>query len=311
VDVHRGVRPQPDQRPRRTINVLTVHWRSAKWIDVQLDYLQRYANGPYRVFASLNGIADDGPPGRFHYASDLTGTHAEKLNELAALACSESDPSDILLFLDGDAFPIAPLEPWISEVLCSYRLAAVRRDENLGDPQPHPSFCVTTVALWQELKGDWRPGGTWTDPFGQECTDVGGTLLHQLRDMGIDWLPLLRTNTSNPHPVWFGIYDHRVYHHGAGFRNRASRVDVRRKTLLEPSPEQPSLGTLRLAMRDRPGHLLRRLPHHLRMVPFALRRTVALRRALRQHQRLDLYEQHLLERLRRDPTFYRELDAAM
>ena len=259
----------------------------------------------------MNGIEDTGPAGRFHYVGDLAGTHAEKLNELAAIAMAQSEPSDVLLFLDGDAFPVAPLHPWISDVLHSYRLAAVRRDENLGDPQPHPSFCVTTVALWEELGGDWRPGGSWTDTFGQERTDVGGTLLHQLRDKEMDWLPLLRTNTRNPHPVWFGIYDHRVYHHGAGFRNRASRIDVRRKILLEPSSERPSLGTLRLTMVDRPTKLLRLRPRHLGVIPVALRRTMALRRAVRDQERLDRYEQGLFHRLRQDPTFYRELDAVM
>jgi hypothetical protein len=289
------------------INVLTVHWRNPRWIDVQLDYLRRHTGTPYRIFACLNDIEDTGPAGRFHYVGDLEGTHAEKLNELAAIAAAQSDPADVLLFLDGDAFPVAALHPWISDVLRSYRLAAVRRDENLNEPQPHPSFCVTTVALWQELGGDWRPGGFWTDIFG-ERTDVGGTLLQQLRDKDVEWLPLLRTNTRNPHPVWFGIYDHRVYHHGAGFRNRASRVDVRRKTLLEPSSESPSLGTLRLTMAQRPAKLLQLRP---RVILDALRRTVALRRAVRTQDRLDRYEQGLLHRLRHDPTFYRELDANM
>jgi hypothetical protein len=195
-------------------------------------------------------------------------------------------------------------------VLRSYPLAAVRRDENLGDPQPHPSFCITTVDTWRTLKGDWRDGGTWIDPFGQENTDVGGTLLHQLDDAGIEWLPLLRTNTRNPHPVWFGVYDHRIYHHGAGFRTRRSRVDVHRRDAIRPSSERPSVGTLRQKIVDDPRTLLRVRPRHLLTAMAAVKRTIALHREARSRLRLDKYEEDTFARLVRDPDFYREFDKA-
>ncbi len=200
------------------INIVTVHWRSPRWIDPQLSYLASTIDTPYRVFASLNGIADHRLSDRFHFAADLEGSHAEKLNALAAVVLAEADPDDRLVFLDGDAFPVRPIGRWMDDVLDSYPLAAVRRDENLGDVQPHPCFTFTTCRFWADLGGDWREGGTWTSASGQETTDVGGTLLHQLRDGGHDWLPILRTNRHNPEPLCFGVYGHRVYHHGAGFR---------------------------------------------------------------------------------------------
>jgi hypothetical protein len=224
------------------------------------------------------------------------------------VAMAESDPADVLLFLDGDAFPIRPLHPWISDVLGTHRLAAVRRNENMGDPQPHPSFCITSVATWRDLGGDWRDGGTWINPVGEETTDVGGTLLHQLHDAGIDWLPLLRTNTRNPHPVWFGVYDHRIYHHGAGFRSRRSRVDVHRRDAMRPSSERPSVGTLRMKVMEDPGTLLRVRPRHLRVAKDALERTVALHGEARQRRWLDRYELETFNRLARDPAFYRDFD---
>ena len=200
------------------LNVVTVHWQSPRWIDPQLAYLERNVEVPYRVFASLNGIDDRRHRDRFHYAADLEGTHAEKLNALAATVIERSDADDLLVFLDGDAFPVRPVGRWMDEVLGAYPLAAVRRDENLGDVQPHPCFTFTTCRFWAELGGDWREGGTWTSAIGATTTDVGGNLLHQLAAGDHDWLPILRTNVHNPEPLCFGVYGHRVYHHGAGFR---------------------------------------------------------------------------------------------
>jgi hypothetical protein len=290
------------------INVMTVHWRTAKWIEIQLDYLQRNIGVPFRVFAALNGIDAPGLQERFHYAADLDGSHPDKLNQLAVMAGSQSDPGDVLLFLDGDAFPVRPLQPWISDVLDHHELAAVRRDENSGDPQPHPSFCITTVATWQKLGGDWREGGTWVNTAGERCTDVGGTLLHQLADARVDWLPLLRTNTYNPHPVWFGIYDHRIYHHGAGFRYRYSRADYYRDATIKPSEERPSIGTWRSKLREDPASALRLRPRHLRQAVGALRRSAALRQEVRNRRRLQTLAQDTFRRLSDDPDFYLEFD---
>jgi hypothetical protein len=290
------------------INVMTVHWRTAKWIEIQLDYLQRNIEAPFRVFAALNGIDDPALHERFHFAADLEGVHAEKLNRLAEIAGAESDPSDVLLFLDGDAFPVRPLHPWISDLLDHHQLAAVRRDENSGDPQPHPSFCITTVATWQKVAGDWREGGTWVNPEGEECTDVGGTLMHQLAEAGIDWHPLLRTNTYNPHPVWFGIYDHRIYHHGAGFRYRYSRADYYKDATIKPSDERPSMGTWRSKVRKDPASLLRLRPRHLRQAAGVLQRTAALRQEARKRRQLRTLAQDTFRRLSGDPDFFLDFD---
>ncbi len=215
------------------LHVVTIHWQSPRWIDPQLAYLSRNLSGPHRVVASLNGITDPAMWRQFDVAVELEGTHAEKLNALAALVLDQAEPNDRLVFLDGDAFPVRPVDVWIDGILRGHPLAAVRRDENLGDRQPHPCFTVTTCGFWAELGGDWREGGTWTNSAGDTTSDVGGTLLHQLAAGGHDWLPLLRTNTHNPEPLWFGVYGHRVYHHGAGFRPPVSRVgDHAEQTLL-------------------------------------------------------------------------------
>ncbi len=298
------------------LNIVTVHWRSPKWIEPQLSYLARSLDVPYRVFASLNGIADRRLWDRFHFAADLEGSHAEKLNALAAIALEQSDPDDRLVFLDGDAFPVRPIGAWMDDVLGAYPLAAVRRDENLGDIQPHPCFTFTTCRFWAQLGGDWREGGTWTLATGEETTDVGGTLLHQLRDQGHDWLPILRTNVHNPEPLCFGVYGHRVYHHGAGFRTPVTRVGTIDAT---PPPGSTAWGTsleglARRAVRRpsliasvRPGDV----PRIGRAAQVSLGKQTRRwqeRRRIRQLAATERRQDAVFERLVRDPGFFTAFD---
>jgi len=214
------------------LHVATVHWRDDRWIEPQLEYLGRHVEQPFRVWADLEGVG--APADTFHHVQDLASTktfengifsHTEKLNALAEAIAAEAAPNDLLLFLDGDAFPIAPLDAFLEQTLARMPLVAIRRDENLDDQQPHPSFCATTVGFWTELGGDWNPGYTWKNAAGKNVTDAGGNLLGLLRDRGANWEPLLRTNRVNLHPLWFGVYGDLAYHHGAGFRGGLCRRD--------------------------------------------------------------------------------------
>ena len=152
--------------------------------------------------------------------------HAGKLNLMAAEIGAVGTPDDIILFLDGDAFPIADPMPAIHQALSESDLLAVRRAENSGDPQPHPCFCAIRVSEWQRLQGDWSPGMLWTNNAGKLVTDVGANLYGSLLRTGSDWTPLLRSNRWNPHPLWFWSDGHLGDHHGAGFRpGKSSRAD--------------------------------------------------------------------------------------
>ncbi|MCU1429179.1 MAG: hypothetical protein JWL83_3179 [Actinomycetia bacterium] len=235
-------------------HVVTVHWRSDAWIVPQLQYLRRHLPAGTRVYAALHGV-DRKWFGEFDWAGDLDGTHAEKLNQLAAIVSRDAAPDDHLVFVDGDAFPIATVD---ASLLVTVPLVAVCRAENLGDPQPHPCFCVTTLACWNEIAGDWRPGHTWVNSEGETVTDVGGNLLAALERHGVSWRPLLRSNRVDLHPLWFAVYGDLVYHHGAGFRERISRIDG----IAETNPRLaaarsrvpnavPVLGRLERAMRYR------------------------------------------------------------
>lgn len=195
------------------IHVLTVHWKRPDWIEVQRRYLDRFMGEPFRLVACVEEI-----PEPFHRAFDQVvpsiGGHADNLNHLAQVVLSDAAGDDLLVFLDGDAFPIADPMPVVRERLAAADLTAVRRDENAGDRQPHPSFCAVSVQVWRDLPGDWSAGWEWRPGR----TDVGGNLLGLLERSGRTWSPLLRSNRHEAHPVLCGIYADIVYHHGAGFR---------------------------------------------------------------------------------------------
>jgi hypothetical protein len=217
------------------IHLATVHWQSDRWVDIQHRYLERYLDRPYRLYAVLDeGTATRADRFDFHFMEDKVEPanktedrvwHSDKLNFLSRRIGERAAADDILVFIDGDAFPIAPLGPAIERLLSKRPLAAIRRDENLLDPQPHPAFCVTTVGFWQEIEGDWSAGYQWQVEDGSKYTDVGGNLLKLLEERGLEWTPLTRTNKVNLHPLLFGVYADLVYHHGAGFRISWTRRD--------------------------------------------------------------------------------------
>jgi hypothetical protein len=207
------------------IHVVTVHHRSPRWIDVQVGYLRRHLCCPFRTYASLEGI-DPAWYDRFDVVVPSAGRHAGKLNLLARVVLDEADPDDLLMFIDGDAFPIADPLPTVEAALASADLVAVRRDENLGDRQPHPCFCVTTARTWAEVGGDWSNGPSWINTKGREVSDVGANLMWLLERSGRTWAPLLRSNRQDLHPVLFAVYADVVYHHGAGYRPMITRVDA-------------------------------------------------------------------------------------
>ncbi|MGO9470672.1 MAG: hypothetical protein ACLQIB_04600 [Isosphaeraceae bacterium] len=214
------------------IHIATVHWNDARWIDIQDRYFHEFLSEEFRVYAFLNGIGDVAAyRDKFFYAStEPIESHAIKLNLLADIiyAYSESD-DDLIMFIDGDAFPVGDVVSFARRAIGEFPMLAVQRLENLGDPQPHPCFCMTTVGFWKRLGGDWKSGYEWRNSDGESVTDVGGNLLGLCEREGVRWLPLHRSNRLNLHPIWFGVYHDLVYHHGAAFRTHpCSRLEASR-----------------------------------------------------------------------------------
>jgi hypothetical protein len=267
------------------IHVATVHHKSDKWIRPQVDYLRRHLHEPYRVVANLEGVAP-GHEHEFDRIIEAKGRHAGKLNLLAAEIVAEARPDDLIMFLDGDAFPIADPMPSVHKALEESVLIAVQRRENGEDKQPHPSFCVIRVADWDRLRGDWSMGHCWETEWGEKVSDSGGNLLAALERAGDSWTPMLRTNKVNPHPLWFAVYGDIVYHHGAGFRIPVAR------SISAGQPRRWDTGE-RLPVVGLP---IRKLDS-ARIKAWEDRQMAASRKL----------GDGIFERLMRDPDFYREL----
>jgi hypothetical protein len=266
------------------IHVATVHYQSNKWVDIQLAYLRRHLHEPYRVVASLEGVPGNHEAKYDRVIPALEG-HPGKLNLLAAEIVAEADPDDLIMFLDGDAFPIVDPMPKVRKALETSVLIAVRRDENGGDPQPHPCFCVIRVEDWDAIRGDWSMGHCWQMPDGRMTTDAGGNLLASLERRHLPWTPMLRSNTFDLHPMWFAVYDDIVYHHGAGFRNPMSRsIKQGRPKRWKRGERIPKLGRVVRLVDD---HRDKRW----------MEATIAANRRL---------GDEVFDKLARDPDFYRE-----
>lgn len=212
------------------IHIATVHWETDKWVDIQLNHLQKNISQPFRIYAFLSGDASKHRRKFFYASTEPIKEHAIKLNLLADIISQCANENDPLIFIDGDAFPINPLDDFVPSTLKTFPLAAIQRIENLSDIQPHPSFCLTTVGFWRRIKGDWAEGYQWLSQGNIRRTDVGGNLLKILEDENVQWLNLHRSNPSPYHPIFFGIYNNLIYHHGAGFRDPMSRYDRLKST---------------------------------------------------------------------------------
>jgi hypothetical protein len=289
------------------LHVATVHWKDDRWIDPQRRYLDRFVEQPFRLWADLEGIDPEAHRGRFHHVQDLAATktfengifsHTEKLNALAEAIALKAAPDDLLLFLDGDAFPIARLDGFLDQALARMPLVAVRRDENLDDEQPHPCFCATTVGFWTAVGGDWNPGYTWKNAAGKDVTDAGGNLLGRLRDRGADWEPLLRTNRVNLRPLWFGVYGDLAYHHGAGFRGGLCRRDREAIGRVPEPPPDPAAG----------ASLIERLGWHVRVRKWAwIDKRPVVRRERKTLRRNKELSDRIYSEIQRDPGFWRRV----
>jgi hypothetical protein len=278
------------------IHVATTFWNDPQWIDIQLGYLNIHIAEDFRVYAFLNGFDTTPHRSKFFYAStEILGEHAVKLNLLADVIIShKQSDDDLILFIDGDAFPIGDIAGFARAALADFPLLAVQRLENDGEMHPHPCFCMTTVGFWRRLGGDWKEGFQWKDIRGEMVTDVGGNLLGQLNRAGIRWLPLHRSNRVNLHPLWFAVYHNLVYHHGAGFVEKLCRKDGK---------DAYDLATLTSSQRIQ-AQILNRITYR-RGFGWMRRFSPTEQRAEAQLRHTRFLHAEMMESLKHDPTFYR------
>lgn len=206
------------------INIVTIHHGNSKFIDVQDAYLKKYTNEGYRVFAGLSNCPADYKTK--HHSVDtlkgVSGHHHLRMNHLVKKVLQTADPNDLLVFMDGDAFPVKPWVADIRKLLQTNKIVAVQRKE-IGDTFPHPIFLCTTVKFWKDNRLSWE----FTYKNIVKCQTSGPALEAWINEHKIPWYPLNKTNNIMTHPIFFAVYEY-IYHHGAGFREMITGVDYRR-----------------------------------------------------------------------------------
>lgn len=212
------------------LRIITIHHDTDAFVEIQAIYLKKYIKEEYTVFSGMSGIEIDkfvkkrnsGEEIYKNYSfADLKNTthqHYLRMNLLydALNKSGQLKDDDVLIFLDGDAFPI-------NEVTFSsfkeFPVQAVSRRENiepaLNDkykPYPHPVFFATTVSFWKEHNM------TWELDEADGAGTAGPTFARMLNAKKIPWKELLRSNVMNIHPLNFAVYGGFIYHHGSGNR---------------------------------------------------------------------------------------------
>lgn len=208
------------------INVLTVHYRSTSWIPIQNRCLKNYLRN-YQVWSFIDEVKFNSSDFDFHSVKESkvseSGSigHAKKLDMLVA-DLKELPDNDIIIFLDGDSFPISQLNKFIENTLADYDFISIVREE-MGHKFPHPSFACCKLGLWR------KHNLTWGVKF-----DTGGILQEQIESKNIKWKKLKRTQSIGTHPVMFGVYGNIIYHHTAAFRDATTRWDIENENHTKP-----------------------------------------------------------------------------
>jgi len=204
------------------IHIATVHYKNASWIPIQLKYLRRHVHQPFMVHACCVGVGgneleDVGKVYHTDFGKEGSVNHSLNLHYLIDRIREVAEPRDLIMFLDGDAFPISDIDPALRMVDCR-GMVAIRRDEGPSPWIPHPSFCLATMKYWDSIPGSWADAN-WVMPDRTIVNDTGSMLYKRMFNKRMNWHKLFRSNVLELHPLFFGLYGDMIYHHGAAFRS--------------------------------------------------------------------------------------------
>jgi hypothetical protein len=186
--------------------------RDIAWLSIQREQLDSTVGATkyiHAVYIGATGMPED-YSGSLVVGRALKRSRNEHLNGLQCLVAYARDNASLydgLLILDSDAFPVA--HGWLSR-LCGMlrkfgkRYAAAVRVENL-DYFAHP--CVAYAPDINDL--DFAYTST---------VNLLGNPVKDIACMGTAFLPLLKSNRVNVHPVLATVYSGMFYHHGCGSR---------------------------------------------------------------------------------------------
>lgn len=195
------------------IHILTVHHKSLDWIPIQYAHISANMNN-FKIWTFIDGIGFEPWPYDFDFHFKKNSEikigamhgHWRKLDKLVSECLVNEPDDDIVMFLDGDAFPVRPINDIIQEALDNHDFYGIVRKE-MGHDWPHPSFSCCKLGFWRKHNLTWQGAG-----------DPGMWLRGYFKRNDIKWKRMLRTHSLTWHPVLFGIYEGLVYHHSSAFR---------------------------------------------------------------------------------------------
>tara|TARA_R100000664_G_scaffold18454_1_gene27517 strand:- start:13745 stop:14569 length:825 start_codon:yes stop_codon:yes gene_type:complete len=209
------------------IYFVTMHHNTDNFVNLQAQNIKNYTPEvftKYKVYCGLSGVPDyRGEENNFtNYSffniTEVMNQHWFRMNWLVdRIKENETiEDDDILVFLDGDAFPVDFWYPKIVELLKENEMVAADRREDIEPllaeemkPYPHPLFLATKAKFWieNELK--------WGIDESKGISTPGCLLKLWLEENDYSYAPLVRTNVFDIHPLFFGVYGDLIYHHGA------------------------------------------------------------------------------------------------
>jgi hypothetical protein len=207
------------------IHILTIHFKD-KWVDIQKKQLEKFIDEDYKVYTRL-GENYKKHKDKFDGAVNGKGHWTESMGVLLDFIHKNAKVDDKVLLLDSDAFPIAPVTQFLNEKLEEYPFVSCQEPEHEIDNTrkiPHPMFMLFKAKhiLEGDLEGYLNKiiddgTGTWWDG-----------VIRWLKINNYEYYPIERSNVTNLHPLYFGIYGDVIYHHWAGSRKMVTRPDRRR-----------------------------------------------------------------------------------
>lgn len=217
---------------------LSPHWKTDWWYRIQVMRISALENSwkRFRFLATgtpeMVSVFGD----VWHHEPEFTlngkgfPNHWLKLDWLFSKALEEGAvDKDIVIFLDGDAFPIGEdFRPRILSALAHRKYVFIKEE---AEHKPSCMFFACRVKDWRGMS--WCPG--FFDMLGPDGSvvkkefDVGGPLAPLIDD---ELSHILERTSGWKHPDFFATWGDRkgplVYHHGAGFRrmmvSRAERA---------------------------------------------------------------------------------------
>ena len=203
------------------IHILTVHFID-RWVDIQLKFLDKYLDTPYRVYTIL-GKNYEKHKDKFYKASSGQDKHYYSLQKLHGMLKEENPAKDdIVIVLDSDAFPIKPITKYLFSKLKEHEFLGINEPKHNYEPtpiQPHVCFYAFKYEFFDKYGFEFKYEGpgvnrNWVD-----------WMIDWFKEKEIVWYPLNRTNEVNLHILYFGVYDDMIYHHWAGSRFDVCRQD--------------------------------------------------------------------------------------